>query len=147
MGFLERTNSIYQINYLCMGPSINHVQVFRHFYPHPPPSWTLLQNKAYEVNWSFWQIPSPSTVDVIYGCFLKCCNAKSIKFNFDRLYAKNALLYDAPKFTIFFPIFFSKSINIKITIFGVKIHFKSKSRDYSKTGKIDWCNATKIYQP
>ena len=34
----------------------------------PPPSWSLLLNKAYVIKWSFGQPPYPSTVHVVYEC-------------------------------------------------------------------------------
>ena len=42
-----------------MGPSINHVVKFLGIFDPPPPSWPLLQNKAYVLKWSFGYPPPP----------------------------------------------------------------------------------------
>ena len=42
-----------------MGSSINHVVTFLGIFDPPPPSWSLLLNKAYVIKWSFGQPPSP----------------------------------------------------------------------------------------
>ena len=55
---------------LLEGLSLNHVdrfQIFGHFWP-PSPLWTILQNKAYVVIWTFCKPPSPCLVHMVYEC-------------------------------------------------------------------------------
>ena len=43
---------------LYKGSSINHVDRFLNIFDPPPPSWTILLNKAYVVIWTFGKLPS-----------------------------------------------------------------------------------------
>ena len=65
-------------------------QIFGYFWP-PPPSWSFLLNKAYDIKWSFGYLmanpTSPSTVNVVYvwpflGFTTRCSPRTASRFSY-----------------------------------------------------------------